>query len=157
MFKQWILKKFFSKELGEAIRQGNIDAFVLAHKDILDTMQDDLNAQAEVLAKEKVATLLSVVDPTHIISWDKRTGIVKIGGERATEGQLGNLKSEAEYLSMSNLWKILYESPKQLAYINMFKEGDSIEFMRKGRSMLFTLETQKEIVELLKSYQQPQN
>lgn len=152
--KNWILKTFFKKEMDLNRDKKVQEAFVLAHVDIMETMEDDLSKRAEKLADEKLAKLLSVVDPNQIISWDKAKGIVYIGGVRADEGQLGNLKSEAEYFLLSNLWKLLYESPKQLAQLAMFKEGDSIEQMRKGRSMLFTLETQREIVELLSSYQQ---
>jgi len=100
------------------------------------------------LVKEKLVQLLSIVDLTKIISVDK-AGIVYIGGVQQDKAMLQNLKQEAEMLLASDLWKILYHTPKALAEKAMFVEGKTLDDLNKGRSMLFTLDTQKNILETL--------
>jgi len=133
-------------------RQGGIDSFALAQKDILETMADDLDEKAEELAKQKLNDLLSSIDLHKIVTLNKQAGIVYIGGERAEEGRLSNLKSEAEFIANSELWQLLMETPKSLAERAMFISGEGLDDMKKGRSILYTLSAQKNVVDVLKSY-----
>lgn len=135
-------------------RQGGIDSFHLAHQDIMETMRDDLDKKAEELSKQKLEKLLSVVDEKLIISFSEKLKAVFIGGERADDARLLSLKAEAEYFLASDLWKILSETPKELAQRAMFMAGESIDDMKKGRTMLYTLDTQDRILKTLKSYSQ---
>ncbi len=57
-------------------------------------------------------------------------------------------------LKSFNLWKIIQETPKELAQRAMFVAGESVDDMKKGRSMLYTLDSQKRIVEMFSGYQQ---
>jgi len=134
-------------------RQGGIDSFPLAQKDILETMRDDLDKQAEELAKKKLNDLLSPVDLQHIVTINKQTGVIYLGGARADDGELGNLKNEAEYLVQTRLWKLLIETPKSLAEKEIFIAGENLDAIKKGRSILYTLSSQRNVVELLKNYQ----
>jgi len=102
----------------------------------------------EELAQQKLESLLSVIDTKKIISVDK-AGIVYIGGVQQDKVVLQNLKQEAEMLLVSQLWQILYNTPKALAEKAMFVEGKTMEDLNKGRSMLFTLDTQRKILETL--------
>lgn len=149
-YTNWLKKLPLFKEV---YRQGGIDSFSLAQKDVLETMRDDLDKKAEELAKEKLSNLLSPVDLNKIITLDKQKGIVFIGGQRVDEGRLANLKSEAEALEGFDLWQLLYETPKELAQRAMFIDGDNLDAMKKGRSILYTLSSQKTIIDVLKSYQ----
>lgn len=156
LIKQWIIKSFFQKELikvlEEATRQGSLDAFKKAHEDIMSTRVDDIEERAEELSKEKLASLLSPVDLHKIITMDKRNGLIYIGGEKVEDNRLHNLKSEAEFFLESELWQLIQETPKELAQKVMFVAGKSLADMAKGRSILYTLSAQKNILEILKSY-----
>lgn len=149
--KQWLLTTFFKKEL-EAIRRNfYTEVMRAATKDVEETMREDLDKQAEKIATQMVSSLLSNVDLTKIITVSNR-GIIMIGGEDADDAMLNNLKAEAEFFSESELWKLLQETPKELAQRAMFVQGDSLDDMKKGRSILYTLSTQKNIIELLRSF-----
>lgn len=137
----------------EVLRAGSIDAFHKAHADIRETMADDLDKKADELARDKLSKLLSVVDERMVATFSSTQKKVFIGGVEADAAQLGNLKAEAELLVASSLWPILYETPKRLAMKSMFESGESIDDMKKGRSVLYTLETQKKIIDMLKSYE----
>ena len=130
-----------------AYRLGGIDAFPLASKDIWSTLEDEVDKRASVLSEKKLNDLLTVVDANAIVSLDTRNGVVYIGGEQVDDVRLQSLKSEAEYMLSSDLWKILYETPKSLAEKAMFVSGDSIDDMKKGRAVLYTLATQKKIID----------
>jgi hypothetical protein len=155
--KRWILRREFVIQYAARCVSGFLEGerpkiFAAAQKDILETMRDDLDKQAEELAKKKLEALLSPIDETQIVKLDPRTGVVTIGDLRPEESQINNLRSEAEFFQESDLWKLLYESPKALAQKVMFVDGENIETLRKGRSMLYTLETQKRIIDIFKSF-----
>lgn len=161
MIKQIILNFKFVQEsfkaqndilIDQARQEERVKAFSLAQKDILETMRDDLDKQAEELAKYKLAQLLSVVDMDKVVTVDKSRGIVYIGGVQVEEGRLANLKSEADAIEAFDLWHLLSETPKELAHKAMFVAGESITDMAKGRSMLYTLSSQKNIIEIFKSF-----
>lgn len=136
----------------KARQEERIKAFSLAQKDLLETMRDDLDTQAEELAKHKLASLLSVVDPKKVVTIDKTRGILFISGERVDDSRLASLKSEAEFLHESEIWQLLIHSIRKIAEHAMFVSGDSIDDMKKGRSVLFTLDSQVKIIDLLRSY-----
>ena len=126
--------------------------FALAQRDLLEGFADDVEKRAEELAKQKLAQLLSIVDESLIVAIDARTKQVFIGGEKADEGRLGNLRSEAQFLLESDLWKVIYETPKQLAHKAMFVDDGKLDTqLLKGRAILYTLATQEKIVNLFKS------
>jgi hypothetical protein len=147
--KDLILKIPFIKQ---AIRQAGIDAFPLAQKDVLDTMRDDLDKQAEELAKKKLNDLLSTVDTRKIVTLNKERGIVFIGGEKAPPERLSALKAEADFVLNSEIWKLLYETPKELAQRTMFVSSESYDDLVKGKAVLFTLSQQKNILDLFSGF-----
>lgn len=148
------INEYLSVGLQEAKKQGSIEGFRLAQKDILETMRDDIDVQAEELAKEKLKALLTPVNMKNVVSWDKLKGIVYVGGEKIDEARLANLHSEAEFFLNSDLWSIIHDTAKRLAEISMFEKGESIDDMKKGRSILFTLDSQRDAVNVFKSYTQ---
>lgn len=149
---QWILNRQFVKD---ALLQAEIKAFPKAQKDVLETMRDDLEAQAEQLANLKLATLLTGMSLNSIVTVDKAKGALFIGGERADAMHLANLKSEAEFLVNSELWQLLSDTPRRLAEKAMFTDDGTLEnLLIKGRAILFTLDTQRNILDILQSFTQ---
>lgn len=141
--------------LKQIYRQGGVDSFFLAHKDIWETMKDDVEKMADNRLHDKLVALLTVVDDRAVVTFNQKAGAIYIGGERAEPARLQALKAEAEFVLASDVWKIIYESPKELAQRAMFTAGESLDDMRKGRAILYTLETQKKILDTFISYQQP--
>lgn len=151
--RKWLLK---TRLFSWAYKQGGIDSFALVHKDILETMMDDLESRAEELSQIKLAELLSTFDPSQVLAIDPRTKTLILGGKQPNDVTLSNLRSEAEFLLESDLWNILYETPKALAEKAMFVDDGKLDTqLLKGRTILFTLATQKKIVDTIKSYAQP--
>lgn len=96
---------------------------------------------------KKLNDLLSVIDMNAIVAYDERTKRILVGGEVLDDSRLSNLKAEADFFIQSDLWKLIYETPKVLAERAMFVNGETLDDMKKGRSMLYTLATQKKIIE----------
>jgi hypothetical protein len=137
--KQWVLNRPFVK------------AEMLKIRDELSQIVPD---EIEEEADNKLNKLLSTVDTNKIVTIDKNHGIVYIGGVKADEGQLTNLKAEAEALMRFDLWHLLYETPKELAQRTMFVHSESLDDLKKGKSMLYLLDSQKKIIDIFLSYQQ---
>lgn len=152
MLKDYILRTFFLKDIEEYKRQGSIDAFKKAHEDIMETLKDDTEKRADELAEQKLSAMLSPVNFTQVVTMDKARGIVFIGGERATPEQLLNLKSESEFILASTIWQLLSETPKKLAQDQMFVSAESLVDLQKGKSMLYFLSQQKNILDLFQGY-----
>lgn len=125
--------------------------FRQATEDVLATIKDDSEKKAKIIAEEQIMAMLSPVDTRKILTFDAQTKSLKIGGIKADPSRLANLKSEAEFLLQSDIWQILYETPKELAHKALFSEGENVDFFKKGRAMIFTLETQKKNLNLLAS------
>lgn len=105
--------------------------------------------EAEI--EKRLNDMLSNVDLNSVITYDKVKGMVFIGGERIEPARLNNLRSEAEFLLNSEIWSLIYETPKELAQRAMFVDSQSLDDMKKGKSILFTLATQKKILDVLKA------
>lgn len=160
--KQFILNRQFVIDsfnvLIEKVRgEERITAFKFAQKDLLEGFDKDVEDRAKELSKEKLSNLLSPVDLNKVVTVDKMKGFVFIGGEKIEEGRLASLKAEAEYFLSSDMWALLYETPKELAQRAMFVSGEGLADMQKGKSILYTLSSQKNILDVFKSYQQPKN
>ncbi len=96
--------------------------------------------------------LLSPVDFTKVVSFRVLNDVVTkvfVGGEMVDGIRLNNLRAEAEFLVQSDLWKILVETPKELVQRSMFVSGETMDEMKKGRSVLYVLTEQQNIVKLL--------
>lgn len=92
--------------------------------------------------------LLSPVDTRYIVSVDKQRGLVYIGGEQIDQNLLNNLRAEAQFFKESHLWKLMYESPKELAQKTLFVDAESLVDLQKGKTMLYTLDVQKKILDI---------
>lgn len=155
--KQWVWSsKWVQFEVKEAIKREEIHYATRLFKNAVDDVQagfeGDVKVEAEIQAEQMLVDLLSPIDPRHIVSVDKRNALVYIGGQKAEPQLLNNLKSEADFILQSGIWRVLYETPKELAHKAMFVEGDSLDTLKKGRSMLYTLSTQKNILSILSGY-----
>lgn len=155
MTKDWIIGlKFVQEYVHERIRASEMgfrmSNFEAARKDILETMRDDLDEQAEGLAKKKLNDLLSAVDMNGIVTFNKQQGTIFIGGDRVTPERLSNLQSESEALQSMDIWRLIYETPKELAQRSMFVQGETLADMQKGRTMLYLLSTQKNILDIFR-------
>lgn len=148
-FQKFILNLKFVKT---AIKEAEVQAFPKALADLKETNLYDTEEKAKELTKKTLNNLLSPVDLTAIVTLDKNRGIVYIGGVKADDGRLNNLKAEAEFILQSDIWRLIYETPKELAQRTMFVSGETLADMQKGKSILYTLSTQKNIVETLKGY-----
>lgn len=148
--KRWLCKDFLFEECDKAFKDGienerteNLGLIKRGEQARLHSIDEEVN--------KKINALLSVVDYNSIVSLDKRTGMVYIGGKRVDEGRLLNLKSEAEFILNSDIWKLVYETPKELAQRQMFVSSESLDDMKKGKSILYTLSTQKNILDTFKN------
>lgn len=102
---------------------------------------------------QRLNDLLSNADLTKIVTFNDQTKKFYIGGKEVEHGRLQNLKQEAEAYEQFDLYQLLQETPKELAQRAMFIEGDAPkEQLAKGRTILYTLSTQKKIIEKFKNY-----
>ena len=154
---------FFSEEFDDlksgkytqGFADGNTEGFKQANSFFvkqIDTIQNSVPNPTKDQVAQAINDLLSNVDLHKVVSYNQKTGLMYIGGRQATKEEILNLKSEAEMITSTELWNLIHETPKELAMRSMFVEGENIDNMKKGRSILYTLSTQKKIIDTLKSY-----
>ncbi len=162
--KEYILlfdfvQRAFQHTYREQINKDRADIMRAALEDVRATIVDDTEERATEIALQRINDLFSPCDLRQIVTFEvtnpnTKAGIVKIGGNRADESQLANLKAEANAIKHMVIWQLLIETPNNLAQNALFKDdGDNKVTHTKGRSMLYLLSTQKKIVETLSSYQ----
>lgn len=111
-----------------------------------------IEEMVEKRAKYMLNEMLSSIDMHHIVTLDKTNGIIYVGGVKADRERLINLKAEAEMILNTEIWKLLYETPKELAQKALFINGETLDDVKKGRTILYTLSTQKNILEVFNSF-----
>lgn len=107
--------------------------------------------QAEV--DKRLVEMLGSVDYKKVVTFNKEIGAIYIGKDRADDSRIANLKSEAEFLMQSDLWRLLSESVRHLAYEMMFVKSQSLNDLLAGKMLLFNLDSQQKTIDLLRSYQ----
>lgn len=106
---------------------------------------EDLDA--ENLLLKLLAEKVGSIDPSSVFSYDKNTGICKVGGKKITENQLANLKQEALLLKKGELWRIFTETMAYEAQMRMFTLAKNEHDMAWGKSILHAVGIFQNIVE----------
>lgn len=91
--------------------------------------------------------LLFAVTPSDVILASH--GIVYVNGEALTPTQLQNLQGEVELIRKTNLYKILFGTPKDVAMKIMFEKAQSFDDMRAGKMLLYALDLQQKVMETI--------
>ncbi len=108
------------------------------------------------LSKEvanELSRMLGIIDPKLIVTFNKEKGIAFIGGEKALPDKLVNLKSESEFILQSEIWKLMNETIRHMAYEIMFTKSTSFDDVRSGKMLLYHLDVMKKLMDSFKSYQ----
>ena len=154
--KNWIFKRFFKhqykireKEKEELYRK----AFFDASKDLEETNLVNIEEKGKELAEKMLLEMMSIVDYNKVVSVGKQRGILYAGKEEIDIARLANLKAEADFLVESELWKFLSETPKELAHQSLFKNSESLDDLKKGKAMLYTLSAQQNIIDIIRSFE----
>lgn len=120
----------------------------MASKKKLDAETDDQRFIRLMIKK------IGPVDPDDVIAADpqKVRGIikyvVKLGGKRATDGEVLQLKKDAEIFKQMRLFKLLTETLRYQAQKRMFKEFDTTngEIFTAGKFLLHAISTLEHII-----------
>lgn len=164
--KNWFFVHLFSEEISDTSQgkfiQGFSDGYTEGRKHEREAQEKMQKLYAEVrpkesdietLVNERVSKLLGVGDEKSIVTLDNKHGIIFIGGQRVDNARLVNLKSEAEFFRNSDLWKIISESPRDVACKAMFNKSQSFDDMKNGKSILYTLSLQNNILDMFIKYE----
>ncbi len=166
MFKNWILNlDFVQSAINNSWQDGFTKtkesiyqkAFKDARADLEETRIDDIEDRAEKLTKERMSKLLGIFDEKLVMTYDKKTGGVFVGGERLDEPRIMALKQEAEFITSTDLWKIINASLNLVTRQAMFDKSDFSNGTRdldNGKSILYTLSFQNNVIDILRSYTQ---
>lgn len=144
---KYILKLNIFKE---ALRDAEIEAFAKAQKDILETMEDDILRQAKELSLKLLQDLLTPINWSYVVKYNPTNKVLTIGDLPVEAARLANLRAEAQFIMESDLWKLLNETPRAEAHNSMFVKGETLDDMKKGKSMLFILKQQQNIVDIFR-------
>ncbi len=151
MIKNWILKLDFVRK---AINQASVDGTDWGKSQSDANWQQAFDEQVEMKSKKALTDLLMPFDERLIITYDKKTGLIFVGGKRLEEPTIMNLKAESEFFKNSQLWKIINESLKSQAQKTMFENSTTFEDMMTGKMMLYDLSFQNKILDIFIGYTQ---
>ncbi len=153
MIKEWILRQpFVADYVKEKEKDFATRLFKNAREDVLEEIETNVEERAKEIAEESLMKLLSTINWRNVVKIDKVKGFLFVGNERIDEARLANLKSEAEFFMESDLWKVLQDTPKELAQQAMFKDDGSLDTqLLKGRVILYTLSAQQNVIDVFKN------
>lgn len=113
--------------------------------------------QLEALSESEILYELlwkkhNALDLTKIISSETLPNgqfVMKIGGEKATETEIANLKNEAQMIEGTRMWKLMMETTTAAAEESIFKSSKNIEDIHYGKAMLFNLSVLKNMLSVV--------
>ena len=106
---------------------------------------------ANWLINKVLPHLLIVPEPSQLITYDKNTKKVFIGGQEANETELRNLKEEARYLDKTRLWQLFVNQIAEQSRQKMFEKSNNYDDMFAGKMMLYNLSVLQQIIDIAKS------
>ena len=89
------------------------------------------------------------IDPWSVLTYDERSGIVKLNGEQLAKEEVRQLKTEAIAIQKFRLWTIMQETLKQKAIEKAVVQSTNFEQVLAGKLMLHNLSLQKSIVSVI--------
>lgn len=95
-------------------------------------------------SRKKTGWLDTAIDIEKVLSIDKTSNTVLLGGRQLTENQVIELKSELALLARMTVYPILLESVKQQAINVGINTSTSFENVLTAKSMLLLLQWMRE-------------
>jgi hypothetical protein len=95
------------------------------------------------------SNLLPVVSDKELISFKK--GIPYVNGVALTPGEIVNLRSEADVIEKMMLWQIINNDLNEKSQRKIYKEAIDVTDLLVGKTILFTLDVQKNFIDKMKS------
>ncbi len=138
------------QELYDAGVKAGIELEKTENLALIKRMEQRKLQEEDAEVKRRLNELLTIIDPQFIVTDDPLKGLIYINKQPVDTQRLLNLRAEAEFLANSELWKIIYETIKDNAQRTMFINSKTLDDLQKGKSMLYTLDLQRQIVELFK-------
>ena len=93
--------------------------------------------------------LLCVVVPEDVFCVDKQ-GKAYLGGYPITEKEVKSLREEIAYLEKTRIWGVLTNTIANDAKQRMFECAKDFDDMRGGKFILYAIDLQKKIMNLIK-------
>lgn len=94
--------------------------------------------------------LMPIVEADDVLAFTKR-GELFLDGKQLTAGELNNLKREAEFLSQSQLWKIINKYFLRLAHKKVYTDSKDISDLLFAKTVVYTLDVQSSIVDRVRN------
>ena len=89
--------------------------------------------------------LLPVIESKELIVFNGKQ--IFIDGKPLNDAEIRSLKAEAQAMNEFRLWKLIVNYHENLAMKKMFKEAQDMNSLLFGKSVLYALSIQKEIIE----------
>lgn len=150
--RYWLLGKQIQKQMVKAEQAGR-DAANWEYTENLKEISRQYSRDIESATNEKLSRMDHLVNPDDVLTAsylpDGTTKMVLLNNEQLNGQEIRNLKNEVSLYKNGRLWKIMNSTLKKQAEDIMFVKASSFEDMRAGKSMLRTLDIQKNIMETI--------
>ena len=98
-----------------------------------------------------LSKVIRVSIPEDVLSQDKRTKEIRVGGKKLTDIEIRSLCSEAKALENMRIWSIINESIKQQCYERGWRDSTTIDHLNTAKIMYNVLDTQNSIVNIFRN------
>lgn len=69
----------------------------------------------------------------------------KLGGKKLSDGELANLKNEAQMIAGTRLWSLMVETLKSTAHIHLFTQMKTLEDSHWGKAILYAISIEETV------------
>jgi len=93
--------------------------------------------------------LLPIVNDEELMIF--KNGKPFINNKELTQGEIANLRAEADILEKTRLWGIIVNDLNEKSRKKIYIEAKDINDLTVGKTILFTLDIQKEFIKKIKT------
>lgn len=98
-----------------------------------------------------LSRLLNAITVRDIVTNDPKTGEVLINGAKASPSELTTIQAEIKAMEGFTIWRLMSETTKHHAEERIFNKSVSMDDIRYGKAMLYSLSLQKSIMDALRA------
>lgn len=95
--------------------------------------------------------LLPIIDDTDVLTFNKQTNQVYIGGILLAPQEIANIREEIKMLETLRIWEIITKHLNQVARRRMLEDSKDFTDMLVGKLILYTIDVQLKLVEKFKN------
>lgn len=116
----------------------------------------DVELSEQEILQKLLASKVKSIDPNYVFQGIMgQNGVIdyRLAGKKLSPAQVGTLRTEAQLLIKTTLWKVMTETLRNQAHLKLFEKMNSLDDSHFGKALLQSITIFETIVDNIKNAQ----